>query len=477
MSPSPTQRISYQDVESWGNGLKLLLDPTPFTVRGPTTEAIVVALPNYIKSVFGSEPYQPDADSVDFVELLVEDEFSLLGKSGYWNSGDSVGVGVCRTILSGLMALVCSDQAIWKQLGDANTLELAPAGIPPDPNRMKLIKAHGFACRLYVVQVHGIPPQLCPSLAYSLLVGANADEELLHDRPLIHLAPHIKSLLETWPASQADFVTKQNDPVLSSITNDYYAQMLLFGFGAQFATAPEITAFAQGFNGCIPSTSDLKLGQTFGTSLKKLMPALLERRLMSPEEVLSHLVWQPSGVDELEVSEAKYETAFRRYLNGKGVVQHPLLPRDRLQDIEKEVSEDDLLARARMFLICVTGLDILPQNKGKIEMTFMLTLEGKRSAEASDEIDKGDPEKNPDGWMGHVYQKALVQVHSCFDSVDLPLDNVIGLLEQPIPDDDSICTNFDLYQYMMYRLTTRYLEFGGLVRDYPVFVPLRLILR
>ncbi|KAF8161910.1 hypothetical protein K438DRAFT_1776196 [Mycena galopus ATCC 62051] len=467
MSPSPTQRISYQDVESWGNGLKLLLDPTPFTVRGPTTEAIVVALPNYIKSVFGSEPYQPDADSVDFVELLVEDEFSLLGKSGYWNSGDSVGVGVCRTILSGLMALVCSDQAIWKQLGDANTLELAPAGIPPDPNRMKLIKAHGFACRLCAPH----------SLIHSSWVQMPTKNSYMTDRLYTFWRLYIKSLLETWPASQADFVTKQNDPVLSSITNDYYAQMpsffntlspdvflhyknhfyrqLLFGFGAQFATAPEITAFAQGFNGCITSTSDLKLGQTFGTSLKKLMPALLERRLMSPEEVLSHLVWQPSGVDELEVSEAKYETAFRRYLNGKGVVQHPLLPRDRLQDIEKEVSEDDLLARARMFLICVTGLDILPQNKGKIEMTFMLTLEGKRSAEASDEIDKGDPEKNPDGWMGHVYQKALVQVHSCFDSVDLPLDNVIVLLEQPIPDDDSICTDFDLYQYMMYRLTTR----------------------
>ncbi|KAF8217972.1 hypothetical protein K438DRAFT_1952827 [Mycena galopus ATCC 62051] len=278
--------------------------------------------------------------------------------------------------------------------------------------------------------------------------------------------------------SQSDpsFFTTLSPDAFLHYKNHFYRQ-LLFGFGSQFATAPEITAFAQGFNGCITSTSDLKLGQTFGTSLKKLMPALLERRLMSPEEVLSRLVWQPSGVDELEVSEAKYETAFRRYLNGKGVVQHPLLPRDQLQDIEKEVSEDDPLARARMFPICVTGLDILPQNKGKIEMTFMPTLEGKRSAEASDEIDKGDPEKNPDGWMGHVYQKALVQVHSCFNSVDLPLDNVIGLLEQPIPDDDSICTDFDLYQYMMYRPTTRYLKFGGLVCDYPVFVPLRLILR
>ncbi|KAF8132681.1 hypothetical protein K438DRAFT_1787868 [Mycena galopus ATCC 62051] len=69
---------------------------------------------------------------------------TLLGKSGYWNSGDSVGVGVCRTILSGLVTLVFSDRAIWKQLGDANMLELAPAGIPPDPNRMKLIKAHGY---------------------------------------------------------------------------------------------------------------------------------------------------------------------------------------------------------------------------------------------------------------------------------------------------------------------------------------------
>jgi hypothetical protein len=41
---------------------KLFLDPTTFTVRGSTTEAIVVALLDYSKSAFGGEPYQPDPD-------------------------------------------------------------------------------------------------------------------------------------------------------------------------------------------------------------------------------------------------------------------------------------------------------------------------------------------------------------------------------------------------------------------------------
>lgn len=38
------------------------------------------------------------------------------------------------------------------------------------------------------------------------------------------------------------------------------------------------------------------------------------------------------------------------------------------------------------------------------------------------------------------------------------------LLAQPTPDDDNAPTDFDLYQYMMWRPFTKFAEFGGLVR-------------
>jgi hypothetical protein len=56
-----------------------------------------------------------------------------------------------------------------------------------------------------------------------------------------------------------------------------------------------------------------------------------------------------------------------------------------------------------------------------------------------------------------------VREHTCFDGVDLPLLGVSKLLEQPIPDDFTTTTDFDLYQYIMYRPATKYAEFGGLI--------------
>lgn len=47
--------------------------------------------------------------------------------------------------------------------------------------------------------------------------------------------------------------------------------------------------------------------------------------------------------------------------------------------------------------------------------------------------------------------------------MDLPLLGVVQLLQQPIPDDLTTATDFDLYQYMMYRHVTRFAEFGGSV--------------
>jgi hypothetical protein len=89
-----------------------------------------------------------------------------------------------------------------------------------------------------------------------------------------------------------------------------------------------------------------------------------------------------------------------------------------------------------------------------------------------------DPTENPDNWLdvsrlpfdalkdgAHTLQFICpVKPHTCFDGVDCLLLGVRTLLQQPLPDDD-MCTDFDLYQYILYRRVTRFAEFGGLVRD------------
>ncbi|KAF8183906.1 hypothetical protein K438DRAFT_2020608 [Mycena galopus ATCC 62051] len=77
-------------------------------------------------------------------------------------------------------------------------------------------------------------------------------------------------------------------------------------------------------------------------------------------------------------------------------------------------------------------------------------------------------------YTGAAEGAGVLYCHSCFNGVDLPLDNVIGLLEQVIPDDNSICTDFDLYQYMMYWPTTRTLIVVGIVKELgPVYIKLQ----
>ncbi|KAJ6558921.1 hypothetical protein B0H10DRAFT_2446061, partial [Mycena sp. CBHHK59/15] len=107
-----------------------------------------------------------------------------------------------------------------------------------------------------------------------------------------------------------------------------------------------------------------------------------------------------------------------------------------------------------MFLMFLTGTPLLPAGDGRIEMTFFERF-------LDTDIDtRGDPEQNPSRWPDHT---CPIKQHRCFAGADLPLIGVSKLLEQPIPDDTTSSTDFDLYQYMMFRPTTRYAEFGGML--------------
>ncbi|KAJ7222139.1 hypothetical protein GGX14DRAFT_428153, partial [Mycena pura] len=177
-------------------------------------------------------------------------------------------------------------------------------------------------------------------------------------------------------------------------------------------------------------------------------------RIKSPADVIERLDWISTGKSELEGAESLYRKAFVRYLNGRGIVRHARLPLDSLTDSEKNIAADDPLARALMFLMYATGTQLLPQNDGRIDMQFL-----ERYSEWRPDAERGNPAINPDRWPDYI---SPPRGHTCFDGVDLPLIGVTTLLEQPIPDDDTASTDFDLYQYIAYRPTTRYAEFGGI---------------
>lgn len=59
---------------------------------------------------------------------------------------------------------------------------------------------------------------------------------------------------------------------------------------------------------------------------------------------------------------------------------------------------------------------------------------------------------------------AVVKPHTCFAGVDCPLVNMKSMLSQPFPaDDENVCTDFDLYQYLLCRPMSMFAEFGGMV--------------
>ncbi|KAJ7197471.1 hypothetical protein GGX14DRAFT_402704 [Mycena pura] len=192
-----------------------------------------------------------------------------------------------------------------------------------------------------------------------------------------------------------------------------------------------------------PSALPQCVALSFGASLMSLTLKMAAGRIKTPQDVIDRLDWISSDKPEFEAAESLYKMAFIRYLNGRGRVRHTRLPLESLTESERDISDDDPLARTLMFLMFATGTQLLPPNNSAIEMTFI-----EKYNERVVDHGRGDPQQNPLSWPDDT----------CFNGVELPLLGVINLLEQPIPDDTTISTDFDLYQYII--VWRNYLNLG-----------------
>ncbi|KAF7335035.1 hypothetical protein MVEN_02253700 [Mycena venus] len=474
-SPPPTSRPKFRSPRLWANSIEELLTPGPSRVSASTTEEAVTALLSHFHSFFGGESYAPaDADNAVLIEP--SGRYDFLARSSQWTVGDAIGNGVFKNTMTELMNLIFADNTIWKQVDSGCVIDTTPPGIPADPSRICRLRTYGFVCMLYVVLEHSLPVPMSMPFAYALL-QRNGDAALIEDMQLLRAAaPGEARLLREWPLSAEDFVEQKDNKTLQGLTPEFFNKMpevlatssahtlegyrvnafrqVLFGSATPFSESEDIQAFLGEFNGRLSASSTVTLGETFGGSLRSLMPMMSARRLKSPEDLIDRLQWTPSGLPGMLPVEQRYKVAMVRYLRGKGIVHHRLFPTDNLTDAEKNVEPNDPCARALMFLLTVTGTLQLPKDNKRIEVNFIEKYESKDLAPP----ESGDPVQNPDEWPDKI---CPVIPHTCFDGVDCPLLPAQSLLAQPLPDDDT-CTDFDLFQYLMYRPITRFAEFGGI---------------
>ncbi|KAJ7754753.1 hypothetical protein B0H14DRAFT_2635380 [Mycena olivaceomarginata] len=374
VSPPEVTRRSFRNLTSWVLAMQLLLSRTASSVTAPSVEAAVHALLIHFESFFGGDPYTPCYES-DAVVIEPSSQLGLFARRSSWKSGDALGPGVRRGILNGLMDTVFANSEVWKKIGDTHVVNVSPAGIMPDEQRLRLLTTYGFACRLYVAIESVLPPPLSLLLAFAVL-SPGLEQDVIHNPAVIRMfAPHQVEMLEQWPAKRADFLAKANEDSFMDLVNSHfgllvmrpvhynYARQILFGCQVAFANSPEIGAFANGFN-----------GPSFGASLKSLLIKMAAGRIQSPQDVLEHLDWQSTGDPELQAIEALYRTAFHRYLSGHGIVRHPLLPRESLTEAEREIPDDYPLARALMFLMYTTGSQLLPLSSQTIDVSSVAHL-------------------------------------------------------------------------------------------------------
>ncbi|KAF8181751.1 hypothetical protein K438DRAFT_1976048 [Mycena galopus ATCC 62051] len=470
----------FASVRAWSQALQPRLDTEQCRLTTPTVEAGVKALLTHFESFYGGNEYVAE-NQVDAVQIEPSGEFGLLARHGTWKSGTALGPGVSRAIMSELMKAVFADAQIWKNMGDGTcVVNVSPPGIQPDAQRLRHLSAHGYACRLYVITQGALPPNMSVLFAYTLLSTGRDNHVISNPSDIRMFAPHHVPLLQRWPKVRSKFLEKQTEPELMELVNSYFnmlpkdiaklsddmfqsytnsfTRQVVFGCQTLFSESPEITAFAVGFNGPISSSFTATLSETFGASLKSLLLKMSAGRIQKPEDVIERLAWTYTGDEQFSATEARYRMAFIRYLSGQAVVKHPRLPIASLTAAEREIPDDHPLARALMFLMYATGSQLLPKNNSKIDMVFIKDYGPSAPGAHIVNPEDGDPAHNPEHWADHVL---AVRGHTCFDGVDLPLLGPAKLLEEPIPPDNT-STDFDLYQYIMYRPTTICHEFGGI---------------
>ncbi|KAJ7178445.1 hypothetical protein C8R43DRAFT_942129 [Mycena crocata] len=456
---------------SWLSAVERILpSPSSVSISGSTIEAMAQTVLGHIRELYGGEPWTPanplDAGTIS-APPNTPSAHILMKPRPSWNvGGASVGDGVGRSVLDALMVLVFADQAIWKDIGDQKVIQTEPRGVVVSPQRLADIRTYGYACMLYLIHCRALPEQLSIVFAGSALQLPKIT--LFDDDDYLRLAaPAQMDILDAWPTSPSGFANathqlafltgtylERQPPALLSLTQETFdsytlniKRRVLYGTDVPFESSPEFQAFASTFNYVLKkSEPQVTLAQSFGRSLKPLMIKLSASRLQSVEDLLSRIRWLSTNKDDLIELEIKYKEAFTRYISAPGIVCHPLLPMEKLMPSEREADPTNPLVRALMFLMSATGTQQLPPAKASmIEMTFHRRL--------GDSLDAPDVDvvANPNHWPDHL---PLVKMHTCFEQIEVPLEPVATLLNQPLPEDNT-ATDFDLYH--------RFSEYGGLL--------------
>lgn len=132
--------------------------------------------------------------------------------------------------MNALIEAVFNDSKIWKNIGDSHVINVSPAGIIPDAGRLRTLRAHGYACRLYIVLQAALPPPISVLFAFSLLTPGR-DHDAVSDPAIIRLlAPHHIPLLRKWPESQIAFSKTPSDTDLMELVVNHFNLRVRFQY-------------------------------------------------------------------------------------------------------------------------------------------------------------------------------------------------------------------------------------------------------
>ncbi|KAJ7657955.1 hypothetical protein B0H17DRAFT_1145753 [Mycena rosella] len=457
----------------WLSALRRVLHCHDFTIQGPTVDSIVHTLLGHIKAFYGGSPYLP-ANPADAATLRIP-------------PGPFVAM-VDRTLPQAFLRAVALGAQLWR-VSQMLSLQTRTS----EEGRRRL---HHFSTpkwnsygsgqgdsaqnlRLCDYAVHDRPSAAAyPAFGFfatAILQPKGGDTALLQNGMYMRLtAPSLTEILEAWPetvpswprsptmltliillvhiliSSPAQRLAQYDSRVLQCFRT-LGSTGVMFGGDTEFDHSPDMQMFKSTFNHQLKDGYPLTLGQSFGTSLLPMMAKMSAGRLQKVEDLVARLHWVPCSDRSLVDLEEKYKAAFIRYISAPGIVRHPLLPVARLTRAEREITASNPLARALMFLITTTGTLQLPRSETtKIHMVFFAKVE--EDERVLDPSNPAWPDSTP-----------LVRIHSCFEQLDIPLLPIKALLDQPIPNDNTTYTDFDLYQYAMWRPFTKFAEFGGLL--------------